>query len=590
MPRTLSIFLASCCLIAWGVGSASGSEEIHCDFRIGTFDRMLFRAQPSPNSGRWDLSDGTLNAQVRPGKPGQPPLKFVGEFQLAGDFVVSARYRLKSLPHPSTASGSNNVEIFLSGPDGFATVFRNNEAGAAGDGYGFYVRHTADGKVDYKHVSTKDRAGTLQILREGGTLRFLAGRPEGGLAEIGGVEFGRGPIKDVMVQVLANSTKDGIEARFERVDVRSDRVARLLDPSSAGTSTVSQIVLINLGLAAAGWVAYLLFRRRVRATGPAPASASRRGFTIIELLVVIAIIGLLIGLLLPAVQSAREAGRRLSCQNNLKQIGLALHSYHESHGSFPQGVSVVVRWSAQSRILPELDQPALYSAINFSVVPWLHVPGKGSENRTAISTTVATFLCPSDFDRIDERFGLAHNNYRGNAGTLPYNLTADSPDGLGTNNGAFYCASTIRMASFRDGTSNSALFSERCLGSTYQPDSLSDIYLAALPTSSCSTAGSATTPRYVNSVEWSGERWGDGGTFYTRYHHILPPLAPSCNFGVDDYDGATVITATSRHPGGVNMLLADGSVRFVKATISASTWQAVGTIAGGEFLGVGDGL
>ncbi len=93
-----------------------------------------------------------------------------------------------------------------------------------------------------------------------------------------------------------------------------------------------------------------------------------------------------------------------------------------------------------------------------------------------------------------------------------------------------------------------------------------------------------TTPRYVDPVEWSGQRWGDGNTFYTRYHHILPPNSPSCNYGSDDYDGNTVVSATSRHPGGVNLMMADGSIYFVKNSVNPAVWKALGTIAGGETI------
>ena len=135
--------------------------------------------------------------------------------------------------------------------------------------------------------------------------------------------------------------------------------------------------------------------------------ASRRtrlpaAFTLIELLVVIAIIGLLVGLLIPAVQMVREASRRASCGNNLKQIGLALATYESAHQAYPFGVgggappSYLPRWSAQSQLLAFLDQNAVYNSLNFSGLPWAHNDKFGTENETAVLTQIAGFLCPSD--------------------------------------------------------------------------------------------------------------------------------------------------------------------------------------------------
>jgi prepilin-type N-terminal cleavage/methylation domain-containing protein len=262
-----------------------------------------------------------------------------------------------------------------------------------------------------------------------------------------------------------------------------------------------------------------------------------RGFTLIELLVVIFIIGVLIALILPAVQAAREAGRRLQCQNNLKQIGLAAASYETTIGAFPFGVGgagppgAVGRWSAQSQLLRHLEQAPVYDAINFSFIPWGHFGGLSAPNQTALSTRIEVFLCPSDSDRIVESFGMAHNNYRACAGSLPYNLAAGSPDGRGRNDGLFWLGSALRPARVSDGLSTTAMFSERCLGNSGDP--LGDYYLADPPLDSCEGAGPAL-PQLWGTVEWSGQRWGDGNVFYTRYHHILPPNRPSCNFGRDD--------------------------------------------------------
>ncbi|MGC8641579.1 MAG: DUF1559 domain-containing protein [Isosphaeraceae bacterium] len=285
----------------------------------------------------------------------------------------------------------------------------------------------------------------------------------------------------------------------------------------------------------------------------------RSGFTLIELLVVISIIGLLVSLLLPAVQSAREASRRVTCQNNFKQIGLALASYESSLQAFPFGVGGTSpagyqpRWSAQSQLLGYMEQSALFNSINFVGVPWLHDPIFSPSNQTALTTRIAVFLCPSDSDLITDSNGQAHNSYRACAGTQSINL----PDALlapvlgGRNDGMFWYQSVTRTASIRDGMSLTAAFSERCLGDPNAPDPLSDYYLAGITLTSCVASGPTASPRFSNPYEWSGERWSDGNALYTRYQHILPPGSVSCLLGgATDFDSPVVVTATSRHPGG----------------------------------------
>lgn len=324
--------------------------------------------------------------------------------------------------------------------------------------------------------------------------------------------------------------------------------------------------------------------------------ATRRGFTLIEVLVVIALVAILVGLLLPAVQAAREAARRLECQNRLKQIGLALANYESIHRVYPFGVGGggppgwIPRWSAHTQLLPELEQATLFHSLNFAFVPWGHDATLSPPNQTALATRVATFFCPSDVDGIAEPNDLAHNNYRGCAGTLLLNLSEDSSGASGRNNGVFWLQSAIRPGDIRDGASATAMFSERCLGNSSRADIKGDYYYLDEPSvPACDRSGPDTTPRYAfEQIEWSGQRWADGNMLYTRYQHILTPNRPSCNFGDDDYRGPVVVTASSRHPGGVNLLAADGSARFVGDPVAAPVWKALGTITGSEVVGPGD--
>jgi prepilin-type N-terminal cleavage/methylation domain-containing protein/prepilin-type processing-associated H-X9-DG protein len=320
---------------------------------------------------------------------------------------------------------------------------------------------------------------------------------------------------------------------------------------------------------------------------------TRRGFTLIELLVVVSAIGLLIALLLPAVQAAREAARRARCQNNLRQLAIGIANYESSHGVFPFGVGGGVppgkgripRWSAFSQLLITLEQQSIYNAINFAGVAWLTDPIYGPPNQTAITTQIDIFLCPSDRGTVDDPDRLGCINYRGSAGTRPYNLAQDSPDRTGRNDGTFWYLSAVRPSNIVDGLSGTVMFSERCLGNAAVGNPLGDYYTAGGVPADCLFA-SGLFPRFTDPTQLSGGRWGDGNALYTRYHHILTPNKPSCLLGgSNDIDSQVVVTATSRHPGGVNASLADCSVRFIKDQVNASIWRAIGTVAGGEAVG-----
>jgi prepilin-type N-terminal cleavage/methylation domain-containing protein/prepilin-type processing-associated H-X9-DG protein len=364
---------------------------------------------------------------------------------------------------------------------------------------------------------------------------------------------------------------------------------------------------------------------------------SRRGFTLIELLVVIAIIAVLISLLLPAVQSAREAARRAQCVNNLKQIGLAVHSYASSMDSLPPSGSshstagltgyhepVANPYGMKPRILPYMEQQVVYNSINFSIDPeWgFDTSGWETANTTAKSISIASFLCPSDLRKGNRNNQDATTsdvaqmtNYANNiGGNRWYNGGApDGPayfPGSSVNNsvGAFNEAATrktINLASIVDGTSNTAMWSEFLNGDGNDPansrDGIGMVYTGGSKTANLAlvtTAGKLRT-NYLDAqscetatdknFSWKGERWltqdpGRGGF----YSHTQTPNRKSCVYSDDNQVANStweaIITAGSAHPGGVNVLLLDGSVKFIKNSVNYHTWYALGTYVGGEII------
>jgi prepilin-type N-terminal cleavage/methylation domain-containing protein/prepilin-type processing-associated H-X9-DG protein len=342
----------------------------------------------------------------------------------------------------------------------------------------------------------------------------------------------------------------------------------------------------------------------------------RTGFTLIELLVVIAIIAVLISLLLPAVQSAREAARRAQCTNNLKQIGLACHNYLSTFQNLPfgkgasynltvPGTVLYARWSAHSQLLMYIEQGNLFNGINFNLAP--ETPGMAGdvpfmpafqnanrENATASRTQVATFLCPSDAS--DFLAGWpGGNNYLGNMQTWACDLGDNNPSQVAPTEvprGIFYYQSSVKISSITDGTSNTAFFSEKIRGSGMRdPDARSDSMVIAAPTSlndtylTCLATNPLTATRLTHV---QGASWVMGEMCCTEYNHVSTPNKGTCaGLGYANNSMANMpmqVPPSSQHPGGVNTLFGDGSVKFINDGVSLQTWRALGTRNGGEVI------
>ena len=339
----------------------------------------------------------------------------------------------------------------------------------------------------------------------------------------------------------------------------------------------------------------------------------RSGFTLIELLVVIAIIAVLIALLLPAVQAAREAARRLQCLNNLKQIGLALHNYHDAVGCLPWGQGLGKDWqdwSAHSQLLPYLEQGALYNALNFS--RGCQPDGYCPENSTAMNSQINVFLCPSDLNRLTTPEG--HNNYVACSGSGadttaqrgPFMGPFLGPLGEDQNNSAKAQVQVLSFRDITDGLSQSAAFSEKVKGigesnvrDSVKPTSFvvkldkpADPSIPKIYSEKCLQKDPATAPPAggygynPKSGGGTGGSWAIGYPVHTRYTHVMPPNTWSCDWGNEGKDTHTggAHTASSHHTGVVNVLFCDGSIKAIKDSISLSVWWALGTIGNGEVV------
>ncbi len=311
------------------------------------------------------------------------------------------------------------------------------------------------------------------------------------------------------------------------------------------------------------------------------SSRSRRGFTLIELLVVIAIIAILIALLLPAVQQAREAARRTQCRNNLKQIGLALHNYHDIYGCIPiADVNGTVNpISAHARLLPGMDQAPLFNRIDFNV------DHNHPNNDIPRMTQLPAFLCPSNVDALPGSLG-GRNNYYWNAGNgiVMYDsgMTGQAPA-----NGIIYHTRRFRFNDVTDGLSNTAALSEKLTGDgsnglstprtdTYRPGTYPNTANEAVQQCNATNTADLTMQGYSNV----GAPWLQQYHSTNQYNHVLPPNGRSCMYP----PGRIATTANSLHVGGVHLLLCDGAVKFVSDNVHLPTWWALGSIAAGEII------
>lgn len=325
----------------------------------------------------------------------------------------------------------------------------------------------------------------------------------------------------------------------------------------------------------------------------------RTGVSLPEILVVIAIVTLLVSLLLPAVQQVRESARRMQCRSHLRQIGLALHNYEGTHSVFPFGVGGDVngvpstyasptgrRYSLHSQILPFLDQGPLFQQIDFNIPPYF--PDLSGDplsftnwnfNEPAAITRIPVFECPSDLFRLQRPWGST--NYR--------SCNGSSWSG-GVGDGMFSLNSRVRTAAITDGLSQTVAFSERIRGddNNAAADRDSDVFklgpgwtqatLAAI----CHSLSEPLPATVLGQDSNSGMTWLEGNMNWTRYNHVLPPNTRSCKTDIT-WNGVAM-TASSRHVGGVHLLLGDGSVRFVSENIYPPAWSALGTIAGAEVI------
>lgn len=310
--------------------------------------------------------------------------------------------------------------------------------------------------------------------------------------------------------------------------------------------------------------------------------AFRRGWTLVELLVTMAIVGLLTTLLVAGVQYAREAARRSRCASQLRQIGTAMQSYHDAHGAFPPGNSQ--GFCFLSQMLPQLEERPLFEKIHYDVYPWTPV------NAVARDTVVPLFLCPSDA----QSAGRPVTNYCAcfGSGVQKYGF-----NGVFRIIGGWYLtpgeveSSTYMIGSndITDGLSNTAAVSELLVGGNDETDPLRLLWRTPIQLSAANqlddfanTCQSIVAPPPQPHPWARGIQWLNGDLMQTGYNHVLTPNQNSCTNG--GFVPAGAYTAASLHPGGVNLLYADGHLSFQSERVERRVWRALGSRNGGEKL------